>query len=60
MKLLAGVRAVLAAFFGVRRRRNAEEQDSGLSVPQLIITAIVVALCLLGVLYWLASSLAEP
>ncbi|MCW3480196.1 DUF2970 domain-containing protein [Neisseriaceae bacterium JH1-16] len=58
MKLLTGVRAVLAAFFGVRRKRDAE-RDSGLSVPQLIITAVVVALCLLGVLYWLASSLAE-
>jgi hypothetical protein len=59
MKLLAGVRAVLAAFFGVRRKRDAES-DIGLSVPQLIVTAVVVALCLLGVLYWLASSLAEP
>jgi len=59
MKLLIGVRAVLAAFFGVRRKSEAE-RDSGLSVPQLIVTAIVVALCLFGVLYWLASSLAEP
>jgi hypothetical protein len=59
MKLLAGVKAVLAAFFGVRRKAAAE-RDSGLSVPQLIVTAIVIAACLLGVLYWLASSLAEP
>ena len=58
MKRWRSVLTVLAAFAGIRQRK-AVQQDSQLQPWQLIITAVVLMLLLIGLLLGLANWLGQ-